>query len=98
MALAAQLFPEPDLMTELLLDMRLRGVQYRRIEITPPFGLSFGTEPGRAHFHFVAAGTVFLRDATGDVHAVSPGTAVLLPRRRRPSGALGRGPVGAGHR
>ena len=71
--------PPPDLMSELLLDMRLRGVQYRRIEITPPFGLSFGTEPGRAHFHFVAAGTVFLRDAAGDVHPVSPGTAVLLP-------------------
>ena len=66
-------------MSELLLDMRLRGVQYRRIEISPPFGLSFGTEPGRAHFHFSAASTVFLRDAAGDVHAVSPGTAVLLP-------------------
>ena len=79
MARPEPLFPEPDLMSELLLDMRFRGVQYRRIEITPPFGLSFGTEPGRAHFHFVAAGTVFLRDAAGDVHAVSPGTAILLP-------------------
>lgn len=73
------LFPPSDLMSELLLDMRLRGVQYRRIEITPPFGLSFGTEPGRAQFHFVAAGTVYLRVATGEVHELSPGTAVLLP-------------------
>ena len=73
------MFPPSDLMSELLLDMRLRGVQYRRIEITPPFGLSFGTEPGRAQFHFVAAGTVFLRDATGDIHDLLPGTAVFLP-------------------
>ena len=71
--------PPPDLMSELLLDMRFRGVQYRRIEMTPPFGLGFGSEPGRAHFHFVAAGRVVLRDAAGEVHAVSPGTAILLP-------------------
>ena len=69
----------PDLMSELLLDMRLRGVQYRRIEITPPFGLAFGREPGRAHFHFVAAGTIFLRVAAGEVHTVPAGTAILLP-------------------
>ena len=79
MAQAQPVFPPPDLMSELLLDMRLRGVRYRRIEITPPFGLSFGTEPGRAQFHFVAAGTVFLRDARGDIHDLLPGTAIFLP-------------------
>lgn len=71
--------PLPDLMSELLLDMRLRGVQYRRIEVTPPFGLGFEMEPGRARFHFVAAGRVFLRDENGETHALSPGTAVFLP-------------------
>lgn len=71
--------PPQDLMSELLLDMRFRGVQYRRIEMTPPFGLGFGDEPGGAHFHFVAAGHAVLRDAAGDVHAMPPGTAILLP-------------------
>lgn len=79
MALFESQVPPPDLMSELLLDMRLRGVRHRRIEITPPFGLGFGTEPGRAHFHFVAAGTVVLRDAAGEVHDLPAGTAVLLP-------------------
>lgn len=73
------LIPPPDLMSELLLDMRLRGVHYRRIEMTPPFGLGFGREPGRARFHFVAAGNVFLRDESCDTHALPPGAAVFLP-------------------
>ena len=73
------LSPSLDLMSELLLDMRLRGVNYRRIEMTPPFGLGFETEPGRARFHFVAAGNAFLRDENGDTHALSPGTAAFLP-------------------
>ncbi|MCQ8241768.1 AraC family transcriptional regulator [Rhizosaccharibacter radicis] len=80
MPTAAPTSPAPDLMSELLLDMHLRAVRYRRIEITAPFGLSFGTEAGRAHFHFVAAGTVLLRMPEGDLHPLAPGTAVLLPR------------------
>ena len=79
MELSPSVYSPPDLMSELLLDMRLRGVQYRRIEIAPPFGLGFGTEPGRAQFHFVAAGTVVLRTADGELHQLAPGTAVLLP-------------------
>lgn len=66
-------------MSELLLGMCLRGVQYRRIEVTPPFGLSFATEPGRAQFYFVTAGRVVLKDADGDLHALAPGTAAFLP-------------------
>ena len=73
------LFTMSDLMSELLLDMRLRGVQYRRIEVAPPFGLSFGKAPGRAQFHFVATGTVVLKGADGELHQLLPGTAVLLP-------------------
>ncbi|WP_448950030.1 AraC family transcriptional regulator [Labrys neptuniae] len=67
-------------MSELLLGMRLNGVQYRRLHAAPPFGVHFGTEEGRAQFHFVACGSVYLRMATGAVHALSSGDAVLLPR------------------
>ena len=79
MSQSQPLIPPLDLMSELLLDMRLRGVHYRRIAVTPPFGLGFGTEPGRARFHFVAAGSVILRDENDDTHALAPGTAVFLP-------------------
>src|SRR5690606_26496867 len=37
-----------DLVSELLMGMRLVGIEYRRIEISPPFGLRFGTVDGRA--------------------------------------------------
>lgn len=60
--------------------MRLVGVDYRRIQITPPFGISFGLQEKRAQFHFVARGELFLRRADGAVHAVKAGDAVLLPR------------------
>ncbi len=77
--MAPNLIPSSDLMSELLLGMRLKGVQYRRIEMTPPFGLTFGTEPGRAQFHFVATGTIVLKDGAGVFHELAPGTAVFLP-------------------
>jgi hypothetical protein len=44
-----------DLMSELLLGMRLRGIDYHRISVAPPFGLGFGTLPGRAQYHFITA-------------------------------------------
>ncbi|CAM5775063.1 AraC family transcriptional regulator [Labrys miyagiensis] len=69
-----------DLVSELLLGMRLTGVQYRRMELAPPFGVRFGTVPGRAQFHFIAAGTVFLRGPGEVVHRLEAGDAVLLPR------------------
>ncbi|OCC06129.1 AraC family transcriptional regulator [Labrys sp. WJW] len=72
--------PPADLMSELLLGMRLNGVQYRRLHAAPPFGVHFGTVEGRAQFHFVACGTVYLRMAGGAVHSLGPGDAVLLPR------------------
>lgn len=73
-----------DLVSELLMGMRLVGLDYRRIEMTPPFGLRFGTAEedtpdGRARFHFIAQGPVFLRDGEA-VHAMNSGDAVLLPR------------------
>lgn len=69
-----------DLVSELLMGMRLSGLDYRRIEIAPPFGLRFGTVSGRAQFHFVARGPVFLRIDGGTVHPMNTGDAVLLPR------------------
>jgi AraC-like DNA-binding protein len=71
--------PPLDLMSELLLGMRLRGVQYRRIEVAPPFGLGFGDASSRAHLHVVVAGTAFLRSATGAVFSLPAGTALFLP-------------------
>ena len=71
--------PPPDLMSELLLGMRLRGIQYRRIQAAPPFGLGFGTAAGWAQFHFIVDGTVFLRTQGGNIHRLGPGTAVFLP-------------------
>ena len=71
--------PPFDLLNELLAGMRLTGVEYRRIELSPPFGLGFGASEGRANFHFVARGSVFLRQGD-EVHQMDTGDAVLLPR------------------
>src|SRR3984885_13470303 len=68
-----------DPLNELLAGMRLTGVEYRRIELSPPFGLGFGASEGRANFHFVARGPVFLRQGD-EVHQMDTGDAVLLPR------------------
>lgn len=72
--------PLADVVSELLMGMRLVGIDYRRIELSPPFGMRFGTEEGRAQFHFIARGPVFLRRPDGIVHAMATGDAVLLPR------------------
>ena len=68
-----------DLVSELLLGMRLSGVQYRRIQVPRPFGLSFGHVPGRAQFHFVGRGPVLLRDAAVATMRLETGDAILLP-------------------
>ncbi|MGS0896962.1 AraC family transcriptional regulator [Burkholderia stagnalis] len=68
-----------DLVSELLLGMRLSGVHYRRIQVAQPFGLSFGEVPGRAQFHFVGRGSALLRDAAGATMRLEAGDAILLP-------------------
>jgi AraC-like DNA-binding protein len=68
-----------DITSELLLSMRMLGVNYRRIEIARPFGLRFGNAPERAQFHFVGRGPVFLRAANGSLHRLDTGDAALLP-------------------
>jgi hypothetical protein len=38
--------PPIDLVSELLLGMRLHGLRYRRMQLAPPFGVRFGAEAG----------------------------------------------------
>jgi AraC-like DNA-binding protein len=71
-----------DLVGELLMGMRLFGVQYRRVQMPPPFGVRFGAAQGRAQFHFVAQGPVYLRTASAAMHTLQAGDAVLLPHGR----------------
>lgn len=68
-----------DLISALLTDMRLRGVQYRRVQAGAEFGLNFEARPGHAYFHFLAVGSAVLRTSDGTLHALSAGNAVLMP-------------------
>lgn len=68
-----------DLVSELLLGMRLKGVQYRRIHVAPPFGMRFNNAPDCAQFHFVGRGTALLRAASGETIELRAGDAVLMP-------------------
>ncbi|UCJ15920.1 AraC family transcriptional regulator [Pseudomonas sp. MM211] len=69
-----------DLISELLLGMRLFGVQFRRMEVPSPLGVGFSNEVGRAQFHFVGRGPVWLRSPAGELHRLDSGDAVLIPR------------------
>jgi len=60
--------------------MRLRGVQYRRIQTGPQFGMSFHARSGHAYFHYLAVGEALLRSADGTLHRLSAGSAVLVPQ------------------
>ncbi|MBR7635467.1 AraC family transcriptional regulator [Janthinobacterium lividum] len=78
-----QVFLSSGLVSELLMGMRLRGVQYRRIQTGPAFGIGFEDKPGHAYFHFVAVGTAYLCTDDGELHELSAGSAVLMPHGRR---------------
>ena len=67
-----------DLINELLRGMRLRGVEYRRIQTGPDFGLGFAEKPGHAWFHFMAVGNAVLRMDDGSTYALSAGNAVFI--------------------
>jgi AraC-like DNA-binding protein len=68
-----------DLISELLLGMRLFGLQYRRIEIRRASGVGFTNAMGRAQFHFVGRGPVWLRSPSRSIHALNTGDAILIP-------------------
>ncbi|MBC3372354.1 AraC family transcriptional regulator [Pseudomonas sp. SWRI92] len=67
-----------ELINELLRGMRLRGVEYRRIQAGPAFGLGFAAKPGHAWFHFLAVGDAVLRMEDGTTYALSAGNAVFI--------------------
>lgn len=67
-----------DLINELLRGMRLRGVEYRRIQAGPSFGLGFAAKPGHAYFHFLAVGTAVLCAEDGTFYELSAGNAVFI--------------------
>lgn len=69
-----------DLISELLTGMRLRGIQYRRVQTGPTFGFAFDDMPGHAYFHFLAVGTAVLRTADGKQYELSAGSTVLMPQ------------------
>jgi AraC-like DNA-binding protein len=73
---------ESDAASELLLGMRLVGVNYRRIEVARPFGVGFKGEPGHAQFHFIGRGPVLLRTHDDRLLTLQTGDAVLLPQGR----------------
>ncbi|WP_110657162.1 AraC family transcriptional regulator [Salinicola halimionae] len=68
-----------DLISEMLTGMRLRGVQYRRIQTGSSFGFSFEARPNHAHFYFLAVGSALLRTEDGTLYELSAGNAVLMP-------------------
>nr|WP_282448018.1 AraC family transcriptional regulator [Pseudomonas fragi] len=67
-----------DLINELLRGMRLRGVEYRRIQAGPVFGLGFTEKPGHAWFHFIAVGNAVLRMEDGTSYELTAGNAVFI--------------------
>ncbi|KPB71806.1 cupin domain-containing protein [Pseudomonas cannabina] len=69
-----------ELISELLLGMRLCGVQFRRIEVSQPLGVGFSNAVGRAQFHFVGRGPVWLHRPDDGLHRLETGDAVLIPR------------------
>lgn len=78
-----QLSPSSNLVSELLTGMRLRGVQYRRIQTGPAFGMGFEDKPGHAYFHFLAVGTAFICTDDGELHKLSAGSAAFMPHGRK---------------
>lgn len=78
-----QLSPSSNLVSELLTGMRLSGVQYRRIQTGPAFGMGFEDKPGHAYFHFLAVGTAFICTDDGELHKLSAGSAAFMPHGRK---------------
>jgi AraC-like DNA-binding protein len=69
----------PDTLTELLLGLRLEGVEYGRCVLQGPWAIAFPAQRS-ARFHFVAGGGCWLHTPGADWLPLKPGDAVLLPR------------------
>jgi AraC-like DNA-binding protein len=68
-----------DMLTRILLDLRLDGVEYGRCLMHAPWAIAF-PEQRDARFHFVAHGGCWLHTKTTGWVQLNPGDAVLLPR------------------
>ncbi|KQY05849.1 AraC family transcriptional regulator [Massilia sp. Root133] len=67
-----------DALTEILLGLRLDGVEYGRCVMREPWAVSFPAKR-EASFHFVAQGSCWMHTATKGWLQLNPGDAVLLP-------------------
>lgn len=67
-----------DLLTEILLGLRLDGVEYGRCVMHAPWAVAFPAQRS-ARFHFVGQGGCWLRTASTDWVRLNAGDAVLLP-------------------
>jgi len=68
----------PDLLTQILLGLRLDGVEYGRCVLHPPWAIAFPAQRS-ARFHFMGHGGAWLRTQGTDWQHLNPGDAVLLP-------------------
>ena len=67
-----------ELISEFLTDMKIRGVQYRRIQTGPTFGLGLNSRKGYAYFYYLAVGNAVLRTSDGSVYELSAGNTVFM--------------------
>lgn len=67
-----------DMLSKVLLGLRLDGVEYERCLMQVPWSLAFPPRP-EASFHFIAQGGCWLRTSGPQWHRLEPGDAVLLP-------------------
>ena len=68
----------PDTLTQILLALRLDGVEYGRCVMREPWAVAFPAQRS-ARFHFVGSGGCWLRTAATDWVQLNAGDAVLLP-------------------
>jgi AraC-like DNA-binding protein len=68
-----------DQLTQILLGLRLDGVEYGRCVMRAPWAIAFPAQRA-ARFHFVGSGGSWLRTPSTDWKRLNPGDAVLLPR------------------
>jgi AraC-like DNA-binding protein len=67
-----------DPLSEVLQDLRIKGIAYGRCALSTPWSLRFDPQ-GPARFHFVASGPVWLCAPDGAWSELSPGDVLLLP-------------------
>ena len=69
----------PDPLTQVLLGLRLEGVEYGRCLVHAPWAISFDAQAA-ARFHFVVSGGCWMHTPQSGWMALKAGDAVLLPR------------------